>query len=66
MIFISAFILQWGIGIIIDVWPAVGDGRYDPAGHQVAFIFVITLEVLAFIWLLCPSRMDKSGQGFSE
>ena len=66
MIFISAFILQWGIGIIIDFWPAVGDGRYDPAGHQVAFIFVITLEVLAFIWLLCPSRMDKSGQGFSE
>ena len=66
MIFISAFILQWGIGIIIDFWPSVGDGRYDPAGHQVAFIFVITLEVLAFIWLLCPSRMDKSGQGFSE
>jgi len=60
MIFISAFGLQWGIGVIIDFWPAVGDGRYDPAGHQVALIFVIALEVLAFIWLLCPSRMDKS------
>ena len=59
MIFISAFILQWGIGIIIDFWPAVGVGRYDPAGHQVALISVIILEVLAFIWLLWPSRMDK-------
>ncbi len=66
LIFISAFILQWGIGIIIDFWPAVGDGRYDPLGHQVAFIFVITLEVLAFIWLLCPSRMDKREKGVSR
>ncbi len=60
MIFIGAFVVQWGIGVIIDFWPAVGEGRYDPAGHQVALSCVIALEVLAYIWLLMPSRMDKS------
>ncbi len=59
MIFIGAFVLQWGIGVIIDFWPAVGEGRYDPEGHQVALIYVIALELLAYTWLLMPSRMDK-------
>ena len=66
MIFIGAFIFQWGIGVIIDFWPAVGDGRYDPAGHQVALTCVIALEVLAYIWMLMPSRMDKLEQGNSS
>jgi len=65
MIFIGAFVVQWGIGVIIDFWPAVGDGRYDPAGHQVALTCVIALEVLAYIWLLMPSSMDKREQGNS-
>ena len=55
LIFISAFILQWGIGVIIDIWPALGDGRYDPIGHQVALVSVIILEVFAFVWLLMPT-----------
>ena len=65
MIFIGAFVVQWGIGVIIDFWPAVGEGRYDPAGHQVALSCVIALEVLAYIWLLMPSRMDKSEESNS-
>jgi len=65
MIFIGAFVVQWGIGVIIDFWPAIGEGRYDPAGHQVALTCVIVLEVLAYIWLLMPSRMDKREQGNS-
>jgi len=65
MIFIGAFVVQWGIGVIIDFWSAVGDGRYDPVGHQMALIFVITLEVLAFVWLLMPSRMDRYEQDSS-
>jgi len=65
MIFIGAFVVQWGIGVIIDFWPAVGDGRYDPVGHQMALICVITLEVLAFVWLLMPSRMDRYEQDSS-
>ena len=56
LIFISAFILQWGIGAIIDLWPALGDGQYDPIGHQVALVIVIILEILAFIWLLMPTK----------
>ncbi len=58
LIFIGAFIIQWGIGVIIDFWPSLGEGRYDPAGQQFALTTVIVLEVIAFIWLMMPTRRD--------
>ncbi len=66
LIFIGAFVLQWGIGVIIDFWPSPGDGRYDPAGHQVALIIVIVLEILAFIWLLMPVRDRLTSESMKE
>ena len=66
LIFIGAFVLQWGIGVIIDFWPSPGDGRYDPAGHQTALIIVIALEVLAFIWLLMPVREGLTRESMKE
>ena len=59
LIFISAFILQWGIGVLIGLWPPLGDGSYDPVGHQVALISVILLEILGFILLLLPVRRSS-------
>ena len=52
--FIGAFAAQWGVGLIINLWPELGEGRYDPAGHQAALIAVIGIEFAAFLWFLVP------------
>ena len=55
LIFIGAFGVQWCIGLIINYWPNLGEGKYDPAGHQAAFFVIIFVEILAFIWFLVPT-----------
>ncbi len=56
VMFILIFVVQWGIGAIIDLWPVVAGGRYDPAGHRTAFIVVLVLEVIAYLWFIRPHR----------
>jgi sugar phosphate permease len=54
--FTGAFATQWGIGAIIHIWPEISDGQYDPAGHQAALITVISIEIVAFVYFLWPTR----------
>ncbi len=64
LVFIAAFAAQWGIGAIIDLWPAVDGTRYDPAAHQAAFMVMIALQIAGFVWFLWPRRrLDKPAQG---
>ena len=51
MIFIGAFSFQWGIGAIINLWPAAADGRFAPDGYQTAFVALLILQGLAIVWL---------------
>jgi predicted MFS family arabinose efflux permease len=65
MVFIGAFAAQWGIGAIINMWPPVSEGRYDPAAHQVAFFVMIGLQLAALGWFLIarykpPGTVDKA------
>ena len=54
--FIGAFAAQWGIGAIINLWPELADGQYDPAGHRAALMTVIGIELVAFAYFLMPLR----------
>lgn len=56
VMFVLIFVIQWGIGAIIDLWPVAAGGRYDPAGHRAAFIVVLVLEVIAYLWFIRPHR----------
>lgn len=56
LIFASAFAVQWGVGEIIDLWPAIGEGRYHPQAQQTAMFVVVGLQVAAFAWFLWPRR----------
>jgi len=58
--FIGAFAAQWGIGVIINQWPATAAGGYDPAGHHAAFLTMLALEAAAFIFFLWPRRRPPS------
>jgi len=54
--FIGAFAAQWGIGAIINIWPELAGGLYDPAGHRAALMTVIGAEMVAFAYFLWPVR----------
>ena len=59
--FVGAFIVQWGIGLVINQWPVRANGNYDPAGHQVAFSLVVFFEICAFIFFVWPRTNRSKG-----
>ncbi|CCQ72914.1 MFS transporter [Magnetospira sp. QH-2] len=52
LVFVAAFIGQWGIGAVIDLWPQPGPDSYAPEGYQAAFLVLVGLQVLGLIWFL--------------
>ncbi|MCC5812727.1 MAG: MFS transporter [Ectothiorhodospiraceae bacterium] len=60
MVFLGAFGVQWGIGLVIQFWELPGGVGYDPAGYRVAFLLVSVLQVAAFLWFIRPRRGDAA------
>jgi len=54
LVFVAAFALQWALGAILDLWPA--DGGYPLVAYHAAFGLTLTLQTIAFIWLIWPAR----------
>ena len=51
----SAFVAQWCIGAVINLWP-VTDGHYAAAGYYRAWIGLFVLQVLALALLVLATR----------
>jgi hypothetical protein len=51
LVFLLAFLGQWGIGIIIDLWPYTVAGRFSPFGYQISFAVVLFIQIIAFLWI---------------
>ena len=51
LVFSSAFVLQWGMGAIIERWPAPG-GHYHPDGFRAAFGAFLLVQVLGYLWMV--------------
>ncbi len=51
----TAFLLQWGIGVVLNLWPVV-DGRYAAQGYYRAWIVLVLLQLAAAIWLAFATR----------
>jgi predicted MFS family arabinose efflux permease len=51
LVFVGAFATQWGIGAIVNLWPAES-GRYPPAAYFAGFGTFVVLQVLALLALL--------------
>ncbi len=49
LIFVASFLVQWGIGIIINPYPAAV-GSYAPEGYRLAFGVTTVLQTLGLIW----------------
>ena len=50
----GAFFAQWGIGEVIELWPAADAGHYLAGGYQVAFAIVLALQVVAMMFVFAP------------
>lgn len=48
--FVSAFIVQWGVGAVLHAFPADG-ARYSPEGYALALGTLATLHVAVWLWL---------------
>jgi len=55
--FLASFGVQWGVGAVLRLWPAV-DGRYPAEGYAVAFGIVGAMQLAVLLWLL-PMKEPK-------
>ena len=51
LLFLGAFLIQYLVGAIIDLWPPGPGGGYHPDGYRTAIWLVALLIVLALGWL---------------
>jgi len=51
IMFSTIFLVQWGIGRIVDLWPRTATG-YSPDGYTWAFGVLIVAQVAGFFWLV--------------
>ena len=76
MVFAWAFVVQWAMGAIIDLWPLPA-ARYSPLGYRVGFGAALAVALCAWVWMLVQMRRmpertdattalrDKQRQGYS-
>jgi predicted MFS family arabinose efflux permease len=57
LVFVTAFGCQYGIGVVINLWPATASGGYPVAAYQTAFGLLTGLQALAWLWFLWPARL---------
>jgi predicted MFS family arabinose efflux permease len=60
MVLSTTFGMQWGIGAIIGLFAAPGPGRYSPEGHSTAYLVVLALEILGYLWFIWPRRRESA------
>jgi len=52
LVFGVAFISQYVIGAIINQWPVMASGGYDPVAYQVSFGVFLALQAVALAWFM--------------
>jgi MFS family permease len=53
---VLVFILQTGIGAILDLWPRTAAGGWNPAGYAAALGVTFMLQALAAAWIVVAPR----------
>ena len=59
LIFAGAFIIQWGIGLLMDYF--IGLGILPPAALKFSLLILLVIQIASYIWLwVAPYVLDKS------
>jgi MFS family permease len=61
----GAFILQYAIGIIVDIWGSKS-GHYPTMAYQAAFTIILCLHVIAWSWFFRSELVTYSARMWSE
>lgn len=56
VIFGCAFIAQYAMGAIIELYPQPTVGSYDPASYRMAFGAFLAVQVAALVWFIVTSK----------
>ncbi len=59
LIFLGAFALQWGIGLLIGLWSETPAGGYPLQAYQFALLVCALLQGLSLLWYLWGMRRMK-------
>ncbi len=59
LVFAASFAAQWGLGIIINLWPAAPGGRYAPPAYQASFGLMAALQALGFLWFIAMTMKGR-------
>lgn len=51
LVFVAAFGIQWGVGVVINMWPVTTAGNFAVEGYRVAFALVLAIQVVGLIWV---------------
>ncbi len=58
MVFVGAFVAQWAVGAVINLWEVSATGNYDPAGYRVGFMGLLGCQVLGLFWFWISSLIN--------
>ena len=65
LVFFGAFFLQWGIGVIIQLWPTDGIG-YDPESYKVAIWLLFLFQLIGLIWYFFSLKLHRNEKELFE
>ena len=63
---LAGFILQYGVGVIIESWAPLADGHYPTDAHRAALGVMVAMQGVALVWMLWPGwRPQPVARGHS-
>jgi hypothetical protein len=65
LVFTWAFVVQWGVGLLINLWPTTVVG-YDPRGYRWGFGVFLAVEASAWAWMLVQTRRSAQASARPE
>ena len=65
LVFVMAFVCQWLIGAIIELWPLTADGAYDGQGFYLSFTLLLVIQAIAMVWFVINAKQKKNSVAIS-
>ncbi len=59
LFFLMAFLMQLGMGMIINIWPSNLEGHYLSYGYYISLAILIMLQIFGFIWFCAFQRKEE-------
>lgn len=64
--FVGAFLVQFAIGLVIDLVPATEPGHYPALAYQLAFAVMIALQLCGWAWCLITPKKLRVAASIAE